>query len=66
MIYNLFLFIPQLLLGVMPHVEVHNVLQVGPLDADSEGVRGVECKGYEPSCLGRRVPTLYSSVDFEL
>jgi len=51
---------------VVSDVKVDDVLQVGPLNADGEGVSRMEGEGNQPSSLRRRVPSLNASVNLEL
>ena len=52
----------------LPYVKVNDVLQVGPLDADGEGLGGMEDEGDQPPGLGRRLSALDPRKDpeFEL
>ena len=50
----------------LPDVKVDDVLQVGPLDADGEGLGGVEDEGHQAAGLGRRLPALDPGKDSEL
>ena len=47
-------------------MKVDDVLQVGPLDADGEGLGGVEDEGHQAAGLGRRLPALDPGKDSEL